>query len=214
MNKTQINQKEMYETVVSFLDSNSALWSSIPKVGEFKNRFAAAVTQINAAQYAQQEAQVYLGKNKTQVKSTVAQKADILNDGVEAFALVTGNDKLANQMTASYSDLNRMRNADFIPAVQAIVAAAEANMEVLQAEYGVTAEQVESLKTDLDAFLELNGQPRAYRVASVQATKDLELLFGEAKAALEQLDRVMSIFKRRDVNFYNGYQAARVVVDN
>lgn len=214
MNKTQINQKEMYDTVISFLDNNSALWSSIPKVGEFKNEFSGIVTQINDAQYAQQQAQVFLGRNKTQVKSTVAQKADILNDSLEAFALVTGNDKLANQMAASYSDLNRMRNADFTPAVQAIVAAAEDNLEVLTTEYGVTTEQVDGLKTDLDEFLALNGQPRAYQVASVQATKDLELLFGEAKETLEKLDKVMSIFKRREVNFYNGYQAARVVVDN
>lgn len=214
MNKNQINQKEMYDTVLSFLDSQSALWSSIAKVGEFKNEFSGVVTQIDDAQYAQQQAQVYLGKNKTQLKSTVAQKADILNDSIEAFALVTGNDQLASQMAATYSDLNRMRNADFIPAVKAIVAAAEENLEVLTAEYGVTAGQVDDLKADLDGFLALNGQPRAYRVASVQATKDLELLFAEAKVALEKLDKVMSIFKRRDVNFYNGYLAARVIVDN
>ncbi|WP_372776709.1 hypothetical protein [Mangrovibacterium sp.] len=214
MNKNQINQKEMYETVISFLDANSALWSSIAKVGEFKNEFSGFVAQINDAQYAQQQAQVFLGKNKTQLKSTVAQKADILNDSLEAFALVTGNDKLAGQMASTYSDLNRMRNADFIPAVKLIIAAAEENLDVLTAEYGVTAQQVEDLKTDLDDFLTLNGQPRAYRVASVQATKDLELLFGKAKVALEKLDKVMSIFKRRDVNFYNGYQAARVLVGN
>ncbi len=204
----------MYDTVIFFLDNNSALWSSIPKVGEFKNEFSGIVAQISDAQYAQQQAQVFLSKNKTQVKSTVAQKADILNDSLEAFALVTGNDKLASQMATSYSDLNRMRNADFTPAVQAIVAAAEDNLEVLTTEYGVTIEQVDGLKTDLDEFLALNGQPRAYKVASVQATKDLELLFGEAKETLEKLDKVMSIFKRREVNFYNGYQAARVVVDN
>ncbi len=214
MNKTQINQKEMYDTVLSYLDNNSALWSSIPKVGEFKNQLTDVVTQITNAQYAQQEAQVYLGKNKTQLKSTVAQKADILNDSLEAFALVTGNDKLAGQMAASYSQLNRMRNADFIPAVQAIIAAAEDNMEVLQAEYGVTAQQVQGLKTDLDEFLAINGLPRAYQVASVQATKDLELLFVEAKDAQEKLDKVMSIFKRRDPNFYSGYEAARVIVDS
>jgi len=214
MNKNQINQKEMYDTVISFLDANSPLWTSIPKVGEFKTTFAGFVAQINDAQYAQQEAQVFLGRNKTQLKSTAAQKADILNDSLEAFALVTGNDELANQMATTYSDLNRMRNADFIPAVKQIIAAAEENMEVLTTEYGVTAGQLDDLKADLDGFLVLNGQPRAYRVASVQATKDLELLFAEAKTAVEQLDKVMTIFKRRDLNFYNGYQAARVIVDN
>lgn len=214
MKKRQINQKEMYSAVVTFLDSNSALWSSIVKVGEFKNQFTDVVVQIDDAQYAQKQAQVFLGTNKTQVKSVVAQKADILNDSLEAFALVTGNNKLENKMAASYSELLRLRNADFIPAVKTIIRAAEAHLEAIT-EYGVTSEQIEDLKTDFDGFLQINGQPRAFRVASVQATKDLELLFDEAKDILEnKLDKVMSIYKRRDPGFYNGYQAARVIVDN
>lgn len=214
MNKNQINQKEMFDTVVSFLDTNSDKWSSIPKVGEFKNQFSDVIAQISDTQQAQQEAQVFLGKNKTQVKSIVAQKADILNDSLEAFALVTGNAELANKMATSYSELNRMRNADFVTAITAIIGAAEANLEVLQTEYGVTAEQIEGLKSDFDEFLAISGQPRAYRVASVQATKGLEQLFEEAKDILDdKLDKIMSIFKRRDTNFYNGYITARVVID-
>jgi hypothetical protein len=213
MDKIQINQKEMFDTVVTYLDTNVALWSSIAKVGEFKNAFSDVLSQIDEAQFAQQEAQVFLGKNKKQLKSVVAQKADILNDGIEAFALVTGKAKLEQKMATSYSELNRLRNADFAPAIKAIVKAAENHMEAL-ADYGVTTEQVESLKTDFDGFLAINGQPRAYRVASVQATKDLALLFEQANDILDnKLDKVISIFKRRDPNFYNGYQAARVIVD-
>lgn len=215
MNKSQINKKEMYDTVLSFLDYNATLWASISKVGEFKNQFHGVVVQINNAQYAQQQSQVYLGKNKTQLKSVVAEKADILNDSLEAMALVTGNAKLETQMAATYSDLFRMRNADFVPAIKAIIDATENYMEVLSAEYGVTAEQVEGLKTDYNEFLSIYGLPRAYRVASTQATKDLELLFDEANTILEnKLDKVMSIFKRRDPGFYNGYLAARVIVDS
>ena len=215
MNQNQINRKEMYETVNSFLDNNSAKWTSISKLAEFKNAFSNVTAQISEAQYAQQESQVYLGKNKTQLKNTVALKADILNDSIEAFALVSGNMELANKMATTYSQLNRMRNTEFIPAIKAIVAAADANAEPLQIEYGVTAEQVEGLKDDFDEFLSINGEPRAYRIASVQATKDLEALFADATDILQnKLDKVMSIFKRRDSNFYNGYLAARVIVDN
>lgn len=215
MNTNQINRKEMYDTVLSFLDANAEKWSSIPKVGEFKNEFSDVAAQIEQSQEAQQGAQVFVGKNKKQLKSTIALKADILNDCLEALALVTGNEKLGNKMAASYSDLNRLRNTDFIPAIKAIIEAAEKHGEVLQNDYGVTAEQVEGLKADFNHFLDVNGQPRAYKIASVQATKSLEQLFTDAADILEnKLDKVMSIFKRRDVNFYNGYMAARVVVDN
>lgn len=205
----------MYDAVLSYLDSKSALWASIPKVGEFKNEFTAVVAQINTVQYAQQQAQVFLGKSKTQIKSIVAEKADILNDSLEAFALVTGNEKLRIKMSATYSELNRLRNAEFSPAVQAIIEAAETHIEVLTTEYGVTNEQVEGLKTDLDEFLAINGEPRAYKIASVEATKSLEQLFAEASAILDnKLDKVMSLFKRRDPAFYNGYIASRVIVDS
>ncbi|MBN2663990.1 MAG: hypothetical protein JXR68_10105 [Bacteroidales bacterium] len=215
MNKNQINKKEMYDVVSYYLDSRSALWASIPKVGEFKNEFSAVVAQIDSVQYAQQQAQVFLGKNKTQIKRVVAEKADILNDTIEAFAWVTGNEKLRGKMSTTFTDLYALRNADFSPAVQAIIEAAEANIDVLTSEYGVTNEQVEGLKTDLDEWLAINGQPRAYKVASVEATKSLELLFDEADAILtNKLDNVMSLFKRRDPGFYNGYQAARVIVDS
>lgn len=215
MKQVQINRKEMYETVISYLDANTEKWSAIPKVAEFKNAFTTVAAQIDEAQEAQQAAQVFLGKNKKQIKKDVAYKADILNDSIEALALITGDDKLRNKMEASYTDLYRLRNADFIPVIKEIIAAYEANSETLQNEYGVTAEQVDDLKGVFDDFLAINGQPRAYKVASVQATKSLDQLFDDASDILEsKLDKVMSIFKRRDVNFYNGYLAARVIVDN
>ncbi len=205
----------MYDAVSSYLDSKSALWAPIPKVGEFKNEFTAVITQIDTVQYEQQQAQVFLGKTKTQIKSVVAEKADILNDSVEAFALITGNEELRIKMSASYTSLYRLRNADFIPAIKAIIEAVEANIRVLTREYGVTAEQVEGLKSDFDEFLAINGQPRTYKIASIEATKSLELLFNEADAILDnKLDKIMSLFKRRDPAFYNGYIAARVIVDS
>lgn len=205
----------MYDAVSYYLDSKSTLWASIPKVGEFKNEFSAVVAQIDSVQYAQQQAQVFLGKNKTQIKRVVAEKADILNDTIEAFALVTENEKLRVKMSATFTSLFALRNAEFGSAVQAIIEAAEANIDVLTSEYGVTNEQLEGLKTDLDEWLAINGQPRAYKVASMEATKSLELLFDEADAILNnKLDKVISIFKRRDSGFYNGYLAARVIVDS
>jgi predicted nucleic acid-binding Zn-ribbon protein len=215
MNKGQINRKEMHDSVIYYLDDSTEKWSFIPKVGEFKNELATVNDQIEQSQAAQQSAQVYLSKAKKKLKRTIATKADILNDALEAFAVVTGDVKLENKMNDSFSDLFRTTNLAFIPKIKEVIEVAETHINVLQAEYGVTPEQIDDLKVDLDNFLELNGQPRAYQIASVQASKDLEQLFSEAHEILsKKLDKVMTIFKRRDPNFYNGYLAARVVVDN
>ncbi len=215
MNRSQINRKEMYEAVLQFFNDHPTQWSSIPKVGEFINEFTQLNVAIDQAQEAQQSAQVFVGKNKTQLKKGIATKADILNDALEAFALVEGDSKLQSRMAASYTDLYETVNARFVPRIMEIVTEAENHQEVLTTEYGVSPQQMESLKQDVDQFLALSGQPRAYRIASVQATRDLEQLFAEASELLSnKLDKVMSLFKRRDANFYNGYLAARVVVDN
>lgn len=215
MNKVQTNRKEMYDTVIDFFDSSTEKWSFISKVGEFKNEFTIVNNQIDQSQAAQQDARVFLSKDKKKLKRTIATKADILNDALEAFAVVTGDVKLENKMNDSFSDLFRLTNLAFIPKIKEVIKEGEAHIDVLQPEYGVAPEQIEDLKADLDNFMELNGQPRAYQIASIQASKDLEQLFSEAYEILStKLDKVMKIFKRRDPNFYNGYLAARVVIDN
>jgi hypothetical protein len=215
MKQYQIDRKEMHNAVINYLDTNVAVWSVVPKAGEFKNEFSLVNAQIEQAQAEQLAAQVYVGKSKDELKSVIAHKADILNDSIEVFAAVAGDVELESKMAGSYSDLNRLRNVDFPPKIMEIIDAAEANATPLQTDYNVTTEQIDDLKADIDAFLEMSGLPRAYQIASVQATKSLEQLFTEANDILvNKLDKVMKIFKRRDPNFYNGYLAAREVVNN
>jgi hypothetical protein len=214
MNKNQIIHKEMHNTVNTFLDGNTEKWAPILKVTEFKNKFSAVIGQIEQAQEAQLAAKVYIGKDKKELKKAIADQADVLNDSLEVIAIMDGNEKLASKMNETFSELNEMRNEDFIPKIKEIIKEAEKYSEVLEADYGITAMEIEGLKSDMNHFLELNGKPRAYQVASIQATKDLEQLFEEAEKILAtKLDKVIKIFKHRDPNFYNGYLAARVIVD-
>ena len=215
MNKNQINRKEMHDAVIDYLDATPEKWTPIPKIGESKNELDDVNEQIEAAQEAQQGAKVYIGKTKKQVKKTVAQKADIVNDLVEVYGAVIGDTALELRMAKSYSDLKNLRNVDFNVAVKEVITETENHKEVLLAEYGLTEEQITDLKTDVNTFLTMQGLPRAYQIATTQATKDLETLFARAeKIFTDKLDKLMKIFKRRDANFYNGYLAARVVVDD
>ncbi|MCB9001302.1 MAG: hypothetical protein H6537_04920 [Bacteroidales bacterium] len=214
MNQTQINRKHMVETTLSFLDENVATWQSIAKIGEVKNKLSDVNQAIDKAAADQSNAQVNMGKIKTELKRTICEKADIMNDIVEAFALITGNEMLAQTMADSASDLFKMKNDDMLRRVKQIIDAATANKEALTADYGFTTEQITDLQADYDRFLELNGQPHEYRVKSSVATLTLEELFAEASNLLtNQLDNLMKIFKRRDANLYNGYLKARMVVD-
>lgn len=205
----------MFDTTNSYLDDNSAVWTSIPKFIELKTKFSGLITLVEQAAGDQQKAQMFLGKNKTQLKKTVATKTDILNDALEAMALINGDETLAARMSDNFSELYRLRNLDFMPKVAEVIQAVDNNTLELTTNYGITQEQIDDLKADADHFAELNGMPRAYQVASVQASKELDSLFAEINEVLTNgLDKMVSIFRRRNANFYNGYQAARIVVDN
>ena len=215
MDKRQTNKKEMFDSINLFMDSNAAKWSSIPKITALKNQFAALIESIGTVAHAQDQAKTYLGKNKTQLKRTVADKADILNDSLEAMALFNNDTVVAARMKDSFTSLFRLNNVDFMARVKEIIQTADDNAEVLNTDFGVSAEQIAGLKADADLFAETNGLPRAYQIASRQATQELESLFAQANDVLTNgLDKLMSIFRRSDPAFYNGYLPAREVVDN
>ena len=214
MNQSQMNRKNMVEATLSFFDENAAKWQSIAKIGEVKNQLDALIRAIDDAADEQAQSQVTPGKTKLALKRVICEKADIINDLVEVYALMTGKEMLARQMAASTSDLYKLKNDDMLRQVKGIIAAALEHQDALTADYGLTAEQLTGLQADYDRFSELNGQPREYQIKSAVATLTLEELFTEANNLLaNQLDNLMKVFKRRDPTFYNGYLKARMVVD-
>lgn len=214
MNQSQMNRKHMVDATLSFLDNNAATWQSVAKIGEVKNKLNDVSQSIDAAAEVQQKAQINIGKIKLELKRTISEKADILNDIVEVYALMNGDETLAQTMADSASDLFKMKYDDMLRRVKLIIDSATENQEALVAEYGLTAEQITGLQADYDRFLELNGQPREYQIKSGVATLTLDELFTEASNLLDnQLNNLMKIFKRRDSSFYNGYLKARMVVD-
>lgn len=214
MKQNQMNRKHMIEAVVYFMDDKSALWQSIAKIGEVKNQLVQINLSIDTAAEQQQQAQVNAGKIKAELKRTISQKADIMNDLIEVYAQMTGNKTLEQSMAQSASDLYKLKNDDMMRQVKQIISEATKHQAELVDGYGLTAEQITDLQTDYDQFMELSGQPREYQIKSAVATQSIDELLSQASALLtDQLDNLMKIFKRRDPNFYAGYQKARMVVD-
>jgi hypothetical protein len=214
MDQSQINRKQMIEATISYLNQKATTWQGIAKIGEVKNKLGNISLAINDAAELQSDSKVTMGKAKIALKRTISEKADIVNDIVEVYAVMNGEEKLAEEMADSASDLFKMKNDNMLRRVKLIIEKATGLQEPLAADYGLNAEQVSDLKADYDRFLVLNGQPREYQIKSSMATQNLADLFTEANDLLaNQLDNLMKIFKRRDANFYHGYLKARMVVD-
>lgn len=214
MTENQINRKEMHDNVDAYLDQNVTVWSAVPIINTIKTQFKAINSSIAEVWHKQNAAQVFIGQNKALLKRTIAEKADILNDQIEIYASLNGRTVLEAKMSASMSELLDLRNQEFILKADEVVFEAEKNLTALAAEYGVTQEQVNDLKGDTDAFRSLNGMPRKYKIESVVQTQDLKVLFTEANQLLVKMDKLMKMFKKRDTSFYNGYVAARNIINN
>ncbi len=212
MDQRQNHRSDMFNAVQHFMDANTDIWSGIPALVTFKNQFDEQLIQIRGHQDNQEAAKVYLGKNKITQKQFVSEKADILNDALGAYAAVEEKAELILKASKSFSDLYRRRNQDFITVITETITLLEEHMDGL-ADYGVTTDQITDLKNSFDRFLEINGQPRQYRIAERQATIGLSELFEQTATLLsDKMDKVMKRFKRANTTFYVGYQAARVIV--
>ncbi len=215
MKQVQIDRKHMLDATLSYLDTNTDVWSSIAKIGEVKNSLGELSLAIDAAAMDQEQSQVTIGKIKAALKRIIADKADILNDVVEVYAQMNGDEKLAEKMADSASDLYKMKYDDMQRRVKVIIDSATKYQEELIAGYGLTAEQITDLQSDYDRMQELSGQPREYQISSAVATQTLEELFSEMNNLLvNQLDNLMKVFKRRNATFYSGYEKARMVVNH
>jgi len=214
MNYDQVNRKNMLDAVNTYMDENVSKWQSIARLVSAKTELNQKLMAIDVAQAAQAEAQVTIGKSKLALKKAIAAKADVLNDLVEAYALIDGEDELARQMSDSQSDLYRLPYDEFFIQVKAIIEKATELQDMLVNDFGMTAEQVSDLQNDLTRLLEINGKPRAYQIKSSVATNEISQLLSEANEVLtNQMDKLISIFRRRDPNFYHGYKKARMIVD-
>lgn len=215
MTGNQENRKQMMDATQAYLDENAAEWQPIPIVGEAKNELDGLITAIDEAATAQANSQATYGKSKLALKKNIATKADIVNDIVEVYAIMTGDDELARRMDKSKSDLYKMPYEDFFMEVKFIIDKAVELEESLTTTYGLTTEQVTDLQTDYDELKALDGKPREYKIKSGVATQNLEELFSEAHHLLDKkLDNVMKLLKRTKPSFYNGYIRARIVVDD
>lgn len=212
MTQKQINRLEMFKAVQTYMDNNTATWSTIPIVVALKNEFDTTVSALAQSAAQQEGARIFLGVDKTTQKQLVSKKADILNDALETYAILNENKELLKKAAKTYSDLYKLRNNEFDIAINETIALLVQHLANL-ADYGVTEGQITDLQNSMDIYLELSGKPRQYRIKEKNATQSLAELFAASGDLLnKKLDKMITRFKSTDPNFYNGYQAARIIV--
>jgi hypothetical protein len=211
MTRDQIDRSEMFQATNKFLDANAAIWSPIPVINTYKTAFMQFLTGIETAALKQDASQVFIGVSVRELKQLIAQKMDILDDTLEAYAADTENAELLSKAANSATDYFRLSHEAFEIKTKNVIDLIDSNLEAM-ADYGMSVAQVDEVKASFSLFQDKRGVPRSFQIESKIATSELSALFTEASKTLERLDNVMKRYKRSNPSFYQGYTAARTII--
>jgi len=212
MNKQQTSKQRSYLSISSLFASAESKVSSLAGLEQSSSLLDGHLTAIDAnatvqaspsgASQAKQSALEHLGDCAVVVAAGVHAHADAIEDL-----------ELAGKVDFSRSAIIAGSGAAVVARCKGILAVATEHAESLP-DHGVTAAKITALKSAIKTYDGLRTLPRDAGAARTVATKQLKRLFPQVDRLLaKRIDKQMLQFKSSDPEFYDKYQAARVIVD-
>jgi hypothetical protein len=213
MNQKQQNIRTMFGTTLDFLDKNSAVWSGRPAFADAVTRARAAVGAIGSAGEKQAMPTTGVAEDKQSLRDDLEDKTLEIADQLSAFAAKKGDHNLGAQVEMTKSTLDRMQETDLIDTADRVGNLANAHLAEL-VPFEITAADITALNDASAAFSGDKSKPRQAAVDRSVQTQSLPELIAAARSIFRnELDKLMTKFRKTDPDFYNGYFAARVIVD-
>lgn len=111
------------------------------------------------------------------------------------------------------SSLDGLADSDLIQTANRVTDAAQENMAAL-AGYGVTATNNDELKAAAELFANKKESPRDAIIGRKIETLPLPTAIRAVRSIFRnELDKLMTAFKKPEPDFYKGYFTARIIVD-
>ena len=213
MNRTEMNQFNMMQSVDQFFTINLLLLSSNPAIGKNAARLKTLIGEINAISQVQAVSTKADTTIKADIKSSLIDGALKVAGGMSAHAAATGDTRLKMIADISFSELNKMRETDFTIKIRAIYDAALPIAEALEV-WGVTQADIDGLNTGVEEFTNQSPAIRNVKAKTKQATSGLKTKFDEGNDLLKNiLDPMMLPFKNLNPTLHGEYMNARAIID-
>jgi hypothetical protein len=213
MNQTQDDMTTMFETTVAFLDEFKDIWRSKRAFAEAFDRAKSGTAQIRSRSGKQQSPTEGVTGDKEQVRDALEDKLSVVADAIAAFAEKTANPDLAAKVELNRSVIDRLSDSDLTLAAQRVMAATDQNLAAL-ADYDITATDRTELGAAADLFANKKESPRRAIVARAVETLSLPEAINMVRSIFRnELDKMMTGFRKTQPDFYKGYSSARVIVN-
>lgn len=215
MRQVQDDITTMFETTLAFLDKNKdAMWKGKPAFEDAVTRARAGTTEIRSRSGKQQSPTEGVTGDKEQVRDDLEEKLSVAADAIAAFAEKSKNADLAAKVELNRSVIDRLSDSDLILAAERVGAAIGAHLAEL-ADYGITATDQTELASAAELFANKKESPREAVVGRRVETLSLPQAINTVRSIFRnELDKMMTAFKKTEPDFYKGYFVARVIVNH
>lgn len=214
MNKNQLKNYRMFLAVQNTLDQNTVIWSGNPKFTTTKQELDLEIDAIETL--GEDASRTTKGKtrDKNQIRSVLEKKLMVLSGTVSAHAAIIESETLKSIVITSKAALERMKETDLVVYSKTLVKEAETMQDLLTSDYGMTASELDDIKTTTAEFQPLigNAKPEQSAINAAKSSIDEHIKQGK-QMLIEIIDKLMIRYQFTDTTFYNEYQQSRTIVD-
>jgi hypothetical protein len=213
MTNKQESKLKMSLSTDEFLVINEGLTKDLPEFGTTITEFRNTLGSIKIIDGQQKNVRTGIAKNKRDNRNTLITLAAENSGKVFAFAKVSNNKPLMDEVNFSISDVGRMTDVALRTYADELNKKMVTLLESL-GKYGITADTQKKYAEAFAAYENTLVKPRVSIAEKREATKELQTLFISLDSQISKLDAIIGIIRYKEVKFYNGYRTVRKLVNS
>lgn len=212
MLKRMVNKHRMLIAVLDFFAANAPKLTFAPPLAGFITQLRETMASISTME----QAQLVSSKGQTQTKEALKQQVitSILEiiKRAKAYAIVTDNLILKDDVNYTYTQLDAMPQNSLVSVAGKLVTTSAAHITGM-AGYGLTRQMLDAVTPLLNEYAAaLPGTKRAIATRKT-ATGGLADAFATSDNLMKKIDALMELVSTDDPSFYQEYKNLRVIVD-
>lgn len=213
MTDNQENKSNMYESTLTVLKANNAIWSPISPIAETIAIVEGKMKLIRDYRQIQERDTTGITVNKHNIEGNLINAMIKVISGLIAHATVTENPELLNSINYTPHNLKKSRDNILYDKAQLIYNTAGPLATEL-ASYLVTQPDIDAINTFSADYLTAIPAKRAAVSASKTSTTNIKNTFREIDFLFkDKLDNLLILFQVPNATFYKEYKAARIIID-
>jgi len=210
MTSKQSSIYSMLRRIVTFLRKEASALSSLMILAQLVTELENKLNEIDTLKEQQAADITGLSKQKDAFRKTATQKAIEMCKALLAYAKITNNILLANEVNYTETDFRKASDNEVDTYLSVIYSAGLRYQSELQ-QYGVTPNKLPELKTAIDAFKAVIGTPKNGTIGRKQITDRLATLFADEMEIIDKVDLLIETLKFSNPTLYTEYQDNRKI---